>query len=73
LIELALRQKKPIYLFKAEWNRVTMRPIMQVREVVGLNHELVLQDFVDELESMIRRRPGAWHLWGDATLFFRQS
>jgi hypothetical protein len=35
--------------------------------------ELVLQDFVDELESMIRRRPGAWHLWGDATLFFRQS
>ena len=73
LIELALRQKKPIYMFKAEWDRVTMRPIMQVREVVGLNHELVLQDFVDELESMIRRRPGAWHLWGDATLFFRQS
>ncbi len=73
LVELALRQKKPIYLFRAEWDRATMRPTMHVRQVIGEQHELVLQAFVDELESMIRRRPGAWHLWGDASLFFRQA
>lgn len=70
LVELALRQQKTIHLFATEWDPVSLRPVMRLQTISASSQEVVLQHFADYLEAMIRRRPGAWHLWGDVTLFF---
>jgi len=70
VIDLALRQRQPVWMFGVEWQPDTLQPMLRVRRLEADSAGAVLQQCASELEAMIRRRPGAWHLWGDMPLFF---
>jgi lauroyl/myristoyl acyltransferase len=70
LVELALRQSVPIYVYIGEWDAITLRPRLYIRRIDCSDRSRVFQAIIAELEAAIRRRPGAWHAWGDSPLYF---
>ena len=70
LLELAGRKSVPIYAFIGQWDPVTLRPTLTVTPLPSVSAQAALQDAVSLLEAAIRTRPGGWHAWGDASLYF---
>jgi lauroyl/myristoyl acyltransferase len=71
LLELAARKSVPVYVFMGQWDAQTLQPRL---DIVALNVEPaqpMLQAAITTLETAIRNRPGAWHGWGDAGLYFQ--
>lgn len=69
LIELAIRKQMPIYAFVGQWNAATLQPQLSVKPFAAATAGETLQAAIAVLESAIRARPGAWHAWGEATLY----
>ena len=72
LVELAHRQQRPIHVFIGQWNRDTLQPELKVVSLDTRSADASLQAAVTLLESAVQQRPGAWHGWGDAGLFFQR-
>ena len=72
LVELAHRQLRPIHVFIGQWNRDTLQPELKVVSLDTRSADASLQAAVTLLESAVQQRPGAWHGWGDAGLFFQR-
>ncbi len=70
LLELASRKSVPIYAFIGQWDPVTLQPSLRLTLLAPVSAQSVLQEAVSILEAAIRARPGGWHSWGDATLYF---
>ncbi len=70
LLELAQRANAPVYVFVGQWDRATLEPVLRVERLVVGAQQSALQGAVNALERSIRQRPGAWHAWSEASLFF---
>ena len=69
LIELAIRQSRPIHVFIGQWNAVTLQPELRIVALATGDTLDTLQQAVSQLEQVVRARPGAWHAWGEASLY----
>jgi drug/metabolite transporter (DMT)-like permease len=72
LIELANRAQIPIYAFIGEWDAQTLTPSLRVFPLQQTTSLSSLQIIVAALEMELRRRPGAWHSWSEAHLYFER-
>ena len=70
LLELASRNDMPVYAFIGQWNAATLQPELAVIPVAADAALPRMQVVVSLLEAAIRQRPGAWHAWGDVSLYF---
>ena len=70
LLELASRKDMPVYGFIGQCDALTMQPTLRVVPLSDATAPLRLQHAVALLEEAIRDRPGAWHAWGDISLYF---
>ena len=70
LLELASRKSVPIYAFIGQWDPVTLQPSLTLTPLISVSAQPALQAAVSILEAAIRARPGGWHAWGDASLYF---
>ena len=71
--ELAAAQGVPVYMLVAAWDAQTLRPTLSIRALTADTPLARLAELVASYESLIRARPGAWHLWGEWPLFFEPS
>ena len=71
--ELAAAQGVPVYMLVAAWDAQTLRPALSIRALTADTPLARLAELVASYESLIRARPGAWHLWGEWPLFFEPS
>jgi phosphatidylinositol dimannoside acyltransferase len=70
LLELASRKSIPVYAFIGQWDADTLQPSLMLLPLQLESAQVTLQQAVTVLEQAIRLRPGAWHAWGDAPLYF---
>lgn len=70
LLELASRNATPTYAFIGQWDAATLQPKLTVVPVPAADTSVRMQAVVTLLEAAIRQRPGAWHAWGDVSLYF---
>ena len=70
LIELAARGVRPIYVYIGQWDAESLQPQLKVLTMPPGTVPEVMASTTAVLEWAIRSRPGAWHAWGDAPLFF---
>ena len=70
LIELAARKNLPIHIYIGEWNADTLQPQLKVVTMPTATMPEAQARVISLLETAIRARPGAWHGWGDAPLYF---
>ena len=70
LLELACRKSTPIYAFIGQWDPVTLQPSLVLTSLTSVSAQAALQDAVSILDAAVRARPGGWHAWGDASLYF---
>ena len=74
LIELAVRKNVPIHVYFGQWNAETLQPELKVMTLaissMPENAAQAQVQIIALLEAAIRARPGAWHAWGDAPLYF---
>ncbi len=70
LIELASRKNLPIHVYIGQWNADTLQPQLSVVTLPTATLPEAQARVISLLESAIRARPGAWHAWGDAQLYF---
>jgi drug/metabolite transporter (DMT)-like permease len=70
LLELADRKNLPVYVFIGQWDAQTLQPTLALVPLAAGPAEARLQQAVDLLENAIRTRPGAWHGWSEASLYF---
>lgn len=73
LIELAVRKNLPIYVYIGQWNAETLQPQLKVLKMPTAAMPDAQVQVISVLETAIRARPGAWHAWGDAPLYFGAS
>ena len=70
LIELAARKNLPIHVYLGQWNAETLQPHLRVLTMPTAAMPEAQVQVISVLETAIRVRPGAWHAWGDAPLYF---
>ena len=70
LIELAARKHLPIHVYIGQWNAETLQPQLKVVTMPTAAMPEAQAQVISVLETAIRARPGAWHAWGDAPLYF---
>jgi drug/metabolite transporter (DMT)-like permease len=70
LLELAQRSSIPVYVFIGQWDAQTLQPRLDVIAIKSGSAQQMLQQATTLLETAIHTRPGAWHAWGDAPLYF---
>ncbi len=70
LIELAVRKNLPIHVYTGQWNADTLQPHLKILTVTAAAMPEAQAQVISVLEAAIRARPGAWHAWGDAPLYF---
>ena len=70
LVELAVRKGLPIHVYLGQWDAQTLQPQLRVLTLPSVAMPAALEQVVAVLEAAIRARPGAWHAWGDAPLYF---
>ena len=70
LIELATRKNLPIHAYIGQWDAETLQPQLKVLTMPSMRMPEALAQVISVLETAIRTRPGAWHGWGDAPLYF---
>ena len=73
LIELAVRKSLPIHVYIGQWDAETLQPQLEVVTMPAAAMPNAQAQVVSVLERAIRARPGAWHAWGDAPLYFVSS
>ena len=73
LLELASRKDMPVYAFIGQWDAATLQPKLTVLPLPVTDTPPRMQVVVSLLEDAIRTRPGAWHAWGDVSLYFAKS
>ena len=73
LIELAARKNLPIHVYIGQWNAETLQPQLKVLTMPAAAMPDAQAQVISVLETAIRARPGAWHAWGDAPLYFAAS
>ncbi len=71
--ELANEQGVPVYMLVCGWDEHTMQPTLSIAALAGSTPQARLAALIAQYESLIRARPGAWHLWGEWPLFFEPS
>jgi drug/metabolite transporter (DMT)-like permease len=71
-LELAAKHGVPVYAMISAWDRETLTPTIEFRRLQGDTPEARLAHMVSLHETIIRARPGAWHLWGEWPLFFER-
>ena len=70
LVELAVRKGLPIHVYLGQWDAQTLQPQLRVLTLPSVAMPAALEQVIAVLEAAIRARPGAWHAWGDAPLYF---
>ena len=70
LIELAARKNLPIHVYVGQWNAETLQPQLKIWTMPTAAMPEAQVRVISVLEAAIRARPGAWHAWGDAALYF---
>ena len=76
LFELAQRKSMPVYVFVGQWDSASLQPRLDIVALEldsALPAQSMLQEAITTLETAIRKRPGGWHAWGDAILYFAQK
>jgi drug/metabolite transporter (DMT)-like permease len=70
---LVARASVPVYVFLGQWNRAELVPELRVIALQSSGTQSTLQSTVDLLERSVLARPGAWHAWSEASLYFQKA
>jgi drug/metabolite transporter (DMT)-like permease len=73
-IEIAQEAGAQLWVFFSEVDRATQQQHIRMSPIsLAGGVDEAFNQYASMLEQAIRTRPGLWHAWGDAPLYFRQS